>query len=180
MSKPKCAEAVKLITSIISGDKEKLSKTLEVLSGQYGRVDFISTLFPFSYTDYYAKEMGSTLVRRFASFELLVRPETLPDIKLWMNSIEDRFSAKGKRRVNIDPGYMSYAHIILATGKGYTHRPYLRNGIYADLTLVYRDGTFHSLPWTYPDYAEGEVIEMFNKIRAKYIIQMKETACDLT
>ncbi|MDI6777208.1 MAG: DUF4416 family protein [Syntrophales bacterium] len=179
MSKPKRAEAVKLITSILSGDKELLNKALEVLAGQYGRVDFISAFLSFNYTDYYAKEMGSTIWRRFASFESLVRPELLPDIKLWTNGIEDRLSANGKRRVNIDPGYISYAHLILATGKGYTHRPYLRDGIYADLTLLYRDKTFHSLPWTYPDYAEADVIEMFNKIRAKYIGQMKETACDV-
>ncbi|MDO8785210.1 MAG: DUF4416 family protein [Syntrophales bacterium] len=174
MSEPKCAEAVKLIASAIAGDEKTLSKVLEVLSGQYGRTDFISALLPFNYTNYYVKEMGSALVRRFASFELLVRPESLPEIKLWTNCIEDMFSANDKRSVNIDPGYISYAHIILATGKGYTHRPYLRGGIYADLTLVYTDRTFRSLPWTYPDYAEREVIEMFNKIRAKYVIQMKE------
>jgi len=179
MSKPRHAESVKLITSILSGDKELLNKTLEVLAGQYGRADFISALLPFNYTDYYAKEVGPALVRRFVSFESLVRPETLPDIKLWTNGIEDRFSANGKRQVNIDPGYISYAHIILATGKGYTHRPYLRNGIYADLTLLYRDKTFCLLPWTYPDYAEVDIIKMFNRIRAKYILQMKEIACDV-
>jgi hypothetical protein len=179
VSKTKCAEAVKLIMSILALDKEILGKALGLLSEQYGRVDFISALLPFNYTDYYAKEMGPTLVRRFASFEPLVRPESLPDIKLWTNYVEGRFSLDDKRSVNIDPGYMSYAHIILATGKGYAHRPYLRDGIYADLTLVYRDRNFHSLPWTYPDYGEGETILMFRKIRTKYITQMKGTACDL-
>ncbi|MFA4916068.1 MAG: DUF4416 family protein [Syntrophales bacterium] len=176
MSKPNCAESVKLITSILSGDKDLLNKALEVLDGQYGRADFISALLPFNYTDYYAKEMGPALVRRFVSFESLVRPESLPDIKIGTNGIEERFSVNGKRSVNIDPGYISYAHIILATGKGYSHRPYLRNGIYADLTLLYQDKTFCSLPWTYPDYAEVDIVEMFNKIRAKYVLQAKETA----
>jgi hypothetical protein len=87
--------------------------------------------------------------------------------------MEDRTSEGGKRRVNIDPGYMSQAHLILATGKGYTHRPYLRDGIYADLTLIYSGKSFQSLPWTYPDYGEKPVIEMFNRMRSKYLMQLK-------
>ena len=176
MSKTKYAEEVKLIVSILSVSNENMGKALWVLSGQYGRVDFISAQLPFDYTDYYAREMGPALVRRFASFEPLVRPESLPDIKLWTNGVEGRFSEDEKRRVNIDPGYMSYAHIILATGKRYTHRPYLRDAIYADLTLIYRDRDFHPLPWTYPDYAKGETILMFRKVRSKYVSQMKSTS----
>jgi hypothetical protein len=68
---------------------------------------------------------------------------------------------------------MSQAHLILATGKGYSHRPYLRDGIYADLTLIYSGKSFQSLPWTYPDYGEKPAIEMFNRIRAKYLMQSK-------
>ena len=63
--------------------------------------------------------------------------------------MEGRFTEGGKRRLNIDPGYIAQAHLILATGKGFSHRPYLRDGIYADLTLIFQDGTFRSLPWTY-------------------------------
>jgi hypothetical protein len=75
--------------------------------------------------------------------------------------------------MNIDPGYLSQAHLILATGKGYAHRPYLRDGIYADLTLIFRQGSFEALPWTYPDYAAPETICLFNGIRRKYLLQMK-------
>jgi hypothetical protein len=70
-------------------------------------------------------------------------------VKGWTNGLEERLAAGGKRRVNIDPGYLARAHLILATGKGYTHRPYLRDGIYADLTLVFQQGGFQPLPWTY-------------------------------
>jgi hypothetical protein len=97
----------------------------------------------------------------------------LPDIKLATNDIEDRSALDKRRQINIDPGYISKAHLILATGKGYTHRPYLRDGIYADLTLIYQGKKFCPLPWTYPDYAEGEQISMFSKIRAKYLSQLK-------
>ncbi len=173
MSKPRPAEAVKLFMSTIYADNDLVKNFLEILSEHYGGTDFISTRMPFHYTDYYTGEMGSRLVRRVVVFNTLIRPESLPDVKLFTNDVEDRFAVTGKRRVNIDPGYISQAHLILATGKGYTHRPYLRDGIYADLTLIYREKSFHSLPWTYPDYAEKPAIDIFNRIRSKYLIQLK-------
>jgi hypothetical protein len=173
MSKPRPAEAVKLIMSIIYADGNLLKTPLEVLSDHYGDIDFISGQMLFHYTDYYAKEMSSCLIRRFIFFDTLIPPESLPDVKIFTNDIEARFSVNGNRRINIDPGYISKAHLILATGKGYTHRPYLRDGIYADLTLIYRDKSFQTLPWTYPDYAEKAIIEMFNKTRTKYLMQLK-------
>lgn len=173
MSKPTPAESVKLAASIFYADRRLLREILEGLSGQYGAADFISCEMPFNYTDYYSEEMGPSLSRRFVFFEVLMRPESLPEVKLYTNRMEETFSMVGQRQVNIDPGYISKAHLILATGKGYAHRPYLRDGIYADLTLVYRGKSFHPLPWTYPDYAEKKVIDIFNRIRAKYAEQMK-------
>ena len=168
MSEPKRADAVKLVASILLAEKGLLREVMEVLSSQYGRADYISALMPFSYTKYYCREMGENLGSCFVSFEPLIRPESLPDIKLRTNDIEKMFSRTEKRRVNIDPGYLSLAHLILATCKGYAHRPYLRDGVYADLTLIFNEGTFQTLPWTYPDYGEKKTIEMYKKIREKY------------
>ena len=176
MSKPQPPEAVKLIASLLSGDERLLGDAVQALSERYGRADFISAPALFTYTDYYEKEFGGSLVRRFVAFERLIRPETLPDVKIWTNALEMRLAAEGRRRVNIDPGYLAKAHLILATGKGYTHRPCLREGIYADLTLIYRDKSFHSLPWTYPDYAGGEMIGMLTRIRERYLLQLKGKA----
>jgi hypothetical protein len=159
--------------SHIYADGNLLRNILGALSLRYGDIDFVSARIPFHYTEYYTEEMGSSLERRFICFEKLITSESLPDVKLCTNDIEDRTSVDGKRRVNIDPGYMSQAHLILATGKGYSHRPYLRDGIYADLTLIYSGKSFQSLPWTYPDYGEKPAIEMFNRIRAKYLMQSK-------
>jgi hypothetical protein len=75
--------------------------------------------------------------------------------------------------VNIDPGYLAKAHLILATGKGYSHRPYLRDGIYADLTLMYQDKSFRTLPWTYPDYAGDQMQGMLLRIRERYLLQLR-------
>ncbi len=176
MSKPKPAGDVKLIMSVFSADRNRLNESLEALSGHYGSTDFISAVVPFDFTDYYRGEMGKTLARRFVAFEELVRPESLPDIKILTNGMEEQFALDGVRQVNIDPGYISPAHLILATGKGYTHRPYLRDGIYADLTLLYRAGAFHLLPWTYPDYAAETTRRMMQRIRVKYMMQLTPTA----
>jgi hypothetical protein len=173
MSDPQPPEAVKLIASLFSEDERLLGDAMQAMSERYGRADFISSPMPFTYTDYYKREFGESLIRRFVAFEKLISPENLPDVKIWTNALEMRFAAERQRRVNIDPGYLAKAHLILATGKGYTHRPYLREGIYADLTLIFRDKTFHSLPWTYPDYASGEVIGMLTRIRERYLLQLK-------
>lgn len=173
MSNPQPAEAVKLIVSLFSGDGSLIGEALRALSERYGRADFVSAPLPFAYTDYYAREFGGSLIRRFAAFERLIRPEELPDAKLWTNGLERRLSPGENRGVNIDPGYLAKAHLILATGKGYTHRPYLRDGIYADLTLMYHDRRFHRLPWTYPDYGGDEVTGMLLRIRERYLLQLR-------
>lgn len=173
MSKPTPAQPVKLVFSIFASTGEKIDEVLSLLAAQYGQPDFISDEVLFDYTDYYRKEMGENLVRRFLSMQKLINPETLPDIKLATNDIENEFTENGKRLVNIDPGYISQAHLILATGKGYSHRPYLRDGIYADLTLFYQNKKFCSLPWTYPDYADEKQLVMFAQIREQYLLQLK-------
>jgi hypothetical protein len=117
--------------------------------------------------------MGPARVRRFLSMEKLIRPEALPDVKLATNAIEEESMRDGHRQVNIDPGYLSQAHLILATCKVYTHRPYLRDGIYADLTLIYQGKKFHALPWTYPDYADERQLAMLGAIRSRYLLQLK-------
>jgi hypothetical protein len=173
MSEPKPAEVVKLFASILFSEKMLLPAVLSALTEKYGVTDFISPARPFFYTDFYCREMGANIERLFVSFAVLIRPESLPDVKLQTNDLEQAFSQTGGRKVNIDPGYISSANLILATGKGYAHRPYLRDGIYADLTLMYYEKFFQTLPWTYPDYAEQETREMFNRLRAKYIAQVK-------
>lgn len=173
MSKLGQAEPVKLIMSLLSADRNTVSEAIRTLTTHFGRPDYVSAPVPFDYTDYYEKEMGHPLSRHLVSFEKTILPDALPDVKGLTNSIEDQYSSSGFRKVNIDPGYISKAHLILATGKGYTHRPYLRDGVYADLTLIFTKGTFQSLPWTYPDYGETEMISVLNKIREKHLAVLK-------
>lgn len=175
MSRPRGAQPVKLVASLLSARKERIAEALRGLAETCGEPDYIGPCRTFSYTDYYQDELGSPLFRRFASFERLVAPESLPDVKLRSNELEERLADEGRRTVNIDPGYLSQAHLILATCKGYTHRPWLRDGVYADLTLLYQERRFQPLPWTYPDYAAEEAREMFRTLRERYVLQLKQT-----
>jgi len=172
MSEPKISDPVKLISSIFSGDSVLVEKAIRELSRKFGAIDFISEYMSFEYTGYYAKEMGSALVRRFISFEELIDPTSLPDVKLFTNRIEKELSKGDRREINIDPGYLSEGHLLLATGKRYAHRPYLRDGIYADLTLIYQRGVFQPLEWTYPDYAGSEIINALVPIRRQYLMKL--------
>jgi len=167
-------DPVKFISSIFSSEMDDLAAAVRRLSEEVGHIDYISELLPFDYTDYYEEEMGAPLFRRFISFDELMDPGDLSRIKVFTNTIENQTISKGKRRVNIDPGYISEAHLILATGKKYTHRPYIGNGVYADVTLIYRDHTFQTLEWTYPDYAGKTITEMLIRMRKKYLVQLAE------
>ena len=174
MSKPRIPDPVKLFASVLAGEAAQLAEAVRELAMRYGAPDYVSEVLSFDYTDYYADEMGPSLLRRFVAFEGLIRPEELPAIKLETNRLEERFSEGGARRVNIDPGYLAKQHIILATGKGFAHRPCIGQGIYADLTLVYRKETYRPLEWTYPDYRAERTVGMLNGLRKRYVMQLKQ------
>jgi hypothetical protein len=174
MSKPRIPEPVKLFASVLAGEAGLLADTIRELAMRYGAPDYVSEVLAFGYTDYYAAEMGQSLVRRFVTFDGLIGPGELPAVKLETNALEKRLSEEGARRVNIDPGYVAKQHFILATGKGFAHRPYIGQGIYADVTLVFRKETYRPLEWTYPDYRAERTIGMLNGLRRRYMIQLKQ------
>jgi hypothetical protein len=173
LSRPSAPKPAKLAASVLAGDRSRIVSALEALSEEFGRIDFLSEYLPFDFTDYYEREFGKGLERRIASFEKPVSPDSLADIKRMTNRLEEADAEKGQRRVNIDPGLLSEFNFVLATGKGYAHRVFLRDGIWADLTLIYRAGEFLPLEWTYPDYAGEKIREILKKIRMKYICQLK-------
>ncbi len=167
MSHPKAPRPAKLIIRFLFCDFGVQAKVLEALVSDFGPMDFLSEPGDFPYTDYYDEEMGSGIRRQTAGFVELVEQEALPGIKLRTNEIENRFLQNGKRRVNIDPGILSLERLVLATGKNFTHRVYLGEGIYADLTLIYKKGAYRSLPWTYPDYREADFLHYLEVMRKK-------------
>jgi len=176
MGRPREPRPAKLFVSILFTKERVLEEGLRDLQSLFGEIDWISKRLPFDWTDYYAEEMGHPLYRHFLTFSRLVPMETLPDVKEMTNHLEERHAlGDGKRQLNIDPGYVCFEHVVLATTKGYSHRPYLRKGIYADLTLIYRNRSFQPLEWTYPDYRNEETIELFNEIRRAYHERLKRS-----
>lgn len=169
MGQPKIALDVKLFTAVTFSDIGVYEETKILLNEQFGQVDTLSAIYNFSFTQYYAREMGTYLKKQFLGFGKLIRPEQLPDIKLWTNEIEQKFSIDNKRQVNIDPGYLSAAKVVLATTKNFDHRIYLDKGIYGDVHLRYRGNKFRFNDWTYPDYREMIVIDFFARLRKKYM-----------
>ena len=174
MSQPEISSDVKLMMSLFSPEKELIESVIEQLSHIFGESDWISPELFFDRTRYYEKEMGWPLYRRFVTFRDLIPPERLVDIKLKSNELEKSYLKGRQRRINIDPGYICLERLVLATGKNYIHRIYLQKGIYADLTLVFKRGGFAPLEWTYPDYADSEMIERFNVVRSRYLSQLRE------
>jgi hypothetical protein len=114
------------------------------------------------------------LFRRVIVYKTLIKQEMLADIKIRTNSIEDQLCDRGRRTVNIDPGYLLRERFVLATGKNFSHRIYIGRGIYADLTLIYRKGSYRTLEWTYPDYGAEPMIALLNLVRQKYIFDLKQ------
>jgi len=175
VSKPKPPQPVKLVVSVITGDKDHFERVCEKLVRKFGEIDYTSDALPFDFTDYYEKELGKDLIRHIISFKELIRPDMLPQIKLYTNDIEDRFLKEGGgRSVNIDPGYIALCHFVLASCKSFTHRPYLGDGVYADLTLVFTKKTFQALEWTFPDYASKGLINILNGLRSGYYELLKK------
>ena len=174
MGTPKEPKPVKLFMSLIAMENDIFLQGVKDLRSSFGETDSVSERFPFDFTDYYTVEMGKPLFRHFITFERLIPIPILPDIKKATNRLEEKYAVlNGKRRMNIDPGYLCLEHVILATTKGYAHRPYLRDGIYADLALIYRHKSFQPLEWTYPDYRQEVIITLFNQFRKEYLEDLK-------
>ncbi|MFH2137888.1 MAG: DUF4416 family protein [Candidatus Omnitrophota bacterium] len=158
-------EKVRLIIGLI-GKESLFDDVKKVLIKKFGSIDYESECLNFNFTDYYNAEIGTDLKRKFLSFKKYFLPEELSDIKLFTNKVEEKFQEMpGKRRVNIDPGYLNLSKLVLATTKDHQHRLYVGKGIFAEVTLRYRGKTFMGWDWTYPDYQSVEYIKIFNHIR---------------
>jgi hypothetical protein len=163
---------VKLIIGLIYRDPQKYLAIKPYLFRLFGKIDLESDEMPFDYTDYYKKEFGTDLKRRFLSFSRLIQPSKLAAIKITTNKLEQKFSQSEKRAVNLDPGYVDMAKLVLASTKDFCHRIYLDRGIFAEITLVYKKDSFTHWDWTYPDYRTAQYIKIFNQIRQLYSQQL--------
>ncbi len=175
MGAPKSPGCVCLICAITYNSAESEARARRLLEKRFGPIVHESPHYPFDFTSYYAEEMGSALRKYFVSFAQLIRPEELVEAKLCTNAMEDELASAGKRNVNLDPGYVEGAKLVLATTKDHGHRIYLGQGIYGDLHLRYRHGRFEPLEWTYPDYRQPLALEFFARVREWFLSMRTET-----
>jgi len=143
----------------ILSDLEQLGNPIEVCSDEFQFDDF---------TDYYAPEMGTGLIKFMAAFSGLRKVDDLPDLKIATNRLEENYLQNQQRLVNLDPGYLTHAKVVLATTKDYSHRLYLGKGIFGDLHLQYHNKSYQPVPWTYPDYQQDIIIDFFNRLRESF------------
>lgn len=165
MSRRRVPPPATLLLSVIYRDEGAFEAAARRLAERIGPAGRIAGPFPFDFTDYYRREMGGPLVRRFIVGAATVARDALPGIKASAEAVEAELAAGGRRTVNIDPGLLTEENVVLATGKNYAHRVYLRDGVFADLALVFRDGAYRPLPWTYPDYASEPVRSFLEEVR---------------
>jgi hypothetical protein len=165
---------VKLVCGVLYSDEKLLDLARQLLIEIYGPIDYKTQVFPFKVTDYYIPEMGSPIYRLFYSFKALINPKELARIKIECNEIEDKIAVGGKRKVNLDPGYMDYDKFVLASAKYNAHKIYLDFGIWADLTLMYTHGKLVPSDYAFPDFKTGEYEKEILFIRAKYKGQVRK------
>ncbi|MBI3271855.1 MAG: DUF4416 family protein [Planctomycetes bacterium] len=162
-----------LVVGILAAAEVDLAAAEQALEQRFGAVEGRSPTWPFHYTRYYERAMGPRLLRRFLHFERRIDPSALPEAKLATQELERAFaegrgaSSSTVRPVNLDPGYFTAAKLVLASTKENSHRVYLAKGIYAEVTLAFRNGAFEAYAWTYPDYKSEEYRSYFLELRAR-------------
>lgn len=165
-------ESVMLFMGVLStkGFPQSLRDSLE---DKFGEIETVSPSIPFSFTDYYNSEMGEGIERFFISFKKLVSPDSLRDAKLFTNALEKEYLSSTGRQINLDPGTLSTANVILATTKNRSHRIAIGSKLYAEVTLIYQKHGFLSFPWTYSDYKSESVQKILLSFRNELLQKRK-------
>ena len=158
---------VKLFIGMLSPDAALFDACARILTKEYGPIDYESDVLPWGNSDYYKEEMGAGILRKFIFFEQPIEPGRLPMIKTLTNRLELQFAMKtpqsARRKINLDPGYVTEAKVVLATTKDFSHRIYIGDGLFAEVTLRYslRERRFLPLDYTYSDYRSENYQTMF-------------------
>lgn len=162
-------DSVLLLVAVSSRHEIALEWARQRIEREMGGVALVSDAFAFTETEYYAATMGADLMKQFVVCERQIDPGALAAIKRQTNEWEAEYAALGRhpepRPLNLDPGYITPAKLVLASTKDHAHRIYLREGIYAEVTLAFRRQAWQPLEWTYPDYRRDDYQEFFSRCR---------------
>ena len=178
MAEPRPPLPALLVVAAFSRHAEALAWARQRLERAFGPVGLAGAPFRFDQTAYYEPTMGADLGKQLLAFRDLVAPERLPEIKLHTNALERELASAGtyqeERPLNLDPGLLALGKFLLATTKDQAHRVYLRDGIYAEVTLRYHAGAFEPWPWTYADYRTPHVHAFLLQARDYYRQRLHE------
>jgi hypothetical protein len=178
MAQPTEPKPIKLICGMISANEEVFDAAIERMVGDFGSVDVASEIIPFDLTEYYVDEMGSSLWRKFVAFEPLSGPQVLCEAKHRTNEIEaeltDLFPDFSPRPINLDIGYVGLPKFVLASMKDFSHRVYIGDGVYGEVTLLFRQGRWEPLEWTFPDFALGLYDDFLSAARNRLREQLQQ------
>jgi hypothetical protein len=160
---------VLLLIAASSRYDEALAWGLRRSEAAFGAAAAVSDAFQFTETSYYDAEMGGDLKKQFWVFAELINPGRLAAIKRQTNQWEAAYGGlkthHEPRPLNLDPGYLTLAKLVLASTKDHAHRIYLGEGIYAEVTLSFRRGAWQPVDWTYPDYRRQDYLDFFTRCR---------------
>jgi hypothetical protein len=166
---------VRLFIGILYNPAAPIETILQMLDDRFGERQYSHGPIPFAWTEYYSKEMGTSLTKLYYNYQNTIDRAILPEIKIFSNELEQKFvDALGNRQVNIDPGYISRDKVVLATTKDFYHRLYLADGIFGEVTLHYRRGRFRYFSWTYPDYRDPAVMQFLERVRAPLVKELRD------
>jgi hypothetical protein len=162
-------ELVLLVLAAFSRYPAALDWALERAATAWGPAALASERFAFVETDYYEPTMGPGIEKCFWAFGRLIDPGRLVELKLQTNAWETEYAEWGghaePRPLNLDPGYLTPAKLVLASTKDHAHRLYLSRGIYAEVTLFYKDRQWQHRDWTFPDYRRADYQQFFSACR---------------
>lgn len=151
--------------------REEVDRRLTQL---YGPVALKSPPFAFDVTDYYAPEMGEGLQRVWLCFERLFGPETLPRYRRETGRIEAELGVGGRRRFNLDPGYLDHGKLVLASLKPAPDKIYMGHGVWAHTCLRYGAGRWAAPDHSFPDFQDGRFDGFFSEARRLYLRLLRE------
>ena len=172
------AKPVVPLVAILYGNASAYKVAREQLLKMLGDIEFESEVYDFCATDYYTESMGPTIKRVFLAFSEPTPPECMVRWKHATNELESELAAQfgGGRPINLDPGYITSAKLVLASTKDFAHRIYLADSIYAEVTLLFRRGEWISHDYTFPEYREKTYHDFFSRVRARHVERFRQGA----
>jgi hypothetical protein len=171
-------QPVLLLFAAFSRHAEALDWARERAGATFGPVVLCSDPFRFEETDYYEPSMGPAIIKQFWAFRTLIDPARIAAIKIQTNAWEAEYAALGRhaepRPLNLDPGYIGLGKLVLASTKDHAHRIYLGQGIYAEVTLYYKDRRWQTRDWTFADYRRDDYHAFFHRCREMLVERLRE------